>query len=61
VNVIFCDNHLRFISEDIAYHVLTQLMTPKQNSVSLTYSATPVTPATWTPQPWSYTLNEADY
>lgn len=63
VNVIFCDNHYRFISEDIAYSVYTQLLTPRQSSVALTIptSSTPaLTPKTSSPA-WTYLINEADF
>jgi prepilin-type processing-associated H-X9-DG protein len=55
VNVAFCDGHMRFIAEDIGYHVYTQLMTPNQNGVKLSATTTPKT------QNWTYVVNEADY
>jgi len=56
VNVMFCDNHYRFIAEDIEYHVYTQLMTPRQmacrvNAADLTAKAAG----------WQYLINEAHY
>lgn len=57
VNTYFCDNHYRFISEDIPYHVYTQLMTSKNASVR-------GNPASGYPSmgtPWTYLLNEAEY
>jgi prepilin-type N-terminal cleavage/methylation domain-containing protein/prepilin-type processing-associated H-X9-DG protein len=54
VNVMFCDNHYRFIAEDIAYHVYTQLMTPRQNAV-VQYVKPGVANS------WLYLINEADY
>ena len=61
VNVLFCDNHHRFINEEIAYNVYTQLMTPKQIAVKLNAAgtSTPGTPASG--PAWNYILNEADY
>jgi prepilin-type N-terminal cleavage/methylation domain-containing protein/prepilin-type processing-associated H-X9-DG protein len=56
VNVMFCDNHYRFIAEDIQYHVYTQLMTPRQSSVIVTSSGQNAKNALWT-----YLINEADY
>jgi prepilin-type N-terminal cleavage/methylation domain-containing protein/prepilin-type processing-associated H-X9-DG protein len=50
VNVMFCDNHYRFIAEDIRYDVYTQLMTPRQKGVDQYVKAT-----------WLYLINEADY
>jgi prepilin-type N-terminal cleavage/methylation domain-containing protein/prepilin-type processing-associated H-X9-DG protein len=60
VNTIFCDGHLRSISEDIPYRVYTQLMTTKQTAAAITFDSPPVTTSTDTPA-WSYILNEADY
>ncbi len=62
VNVIFVDNHHRFINEEIEYYVYTQLMTPRQASMNID-AATPMptTPTTATPLPWQYILNEVDY
>ena len=54
VNVMFCDNHYRFIAEDIPYHVFTQLMTPRQKGVNQ-YIKPPAVGA------WNYLINEADY
>jgi prepilin-type processing-associated H-X9-DG protein len=54
VNVMFCDNHYRFIAEDIPYHVFTQLMTPRQKGVTQ-YVKPPMAGA------WNYLINEADY
>lgn len=56
VNVMFCDNHYRFISEDIPYHVYTQLMTPRQMSCIVVSPNTNAKNANWT-----YLINEADY
>ena len=50
VNVMFCDNHYRFIAEDIQYHVYTQLMTPRQKGLAQYNKLT-----------WLYLINEADY
>ncbi|MBI3837607.1 MAG: DUF1559 domain-containing protein [Planctomycetia bacterium] len=60
VNTIFCDAHLRFISEDIPYHVYTQLMTPRGKAVVLSPPGSQTT-QTATTQAWNYTLNEAEY
>jgi prepilin-type N-terminal cleavage/methylation domain-containing protein/prepilin-type processing-associated H-X9-DG protein len=54
VNVMFCDNHYRFIAEDIRYDVYTQLMTPRQKGVNQ-YIKPPAAGA------WNYLINEADY
>jgi len=59
VNTMFCDGHLRFISEDIQYHVYTQLMTPKQTGAVKAYSSS--SGSTPVGSTWTYTLNEADY
>lgn len=62
VNVMFCDNHYRFISEDIPYHVYTQLMTPRGMAVALNMASprlTPTTPPAY--GRWVYLINEADY
>jgi prepilin-type N-terminal cleavage/methylation domain-containing protein/prepilin-type processing-associated H-X9-DG protein len=60
VNVMFCDNHYRFIAEDIQYNVFTQLMTPRQNAVVLSLPS--VSPAVTTKTNlWNYLINEADY
>ncbi|MGD9722147.1 MAG: DUF1559 domain-containing protein [Pirellulales bacterium] len=56
VNAYFCDNHYRFLSEEMSYHVYTQLMTPRQGLIKL--NAMGVTPKN---PPWNYLLNEADY
>jgi prepilin-type N-terminal cleavage/methylation domain-containing protein/prepilin-type processing-associated H-X9-DG protein len=56
VNVIFCDNHYRFISEDIQYNVYTQLMTPRQSAVIANSSG-----QTAKTLGWLYLINEADY
>ena len=55
VNMMFCDNHHRFISEDIPYHVYTQLMTPRQSAtfVNATQTAKDLL--------WNYLISEADY
>lgn len=58
VNVMFCDGHNRFISEDIQYNVYTQLMTPRQNAIQIT--AAGATPSTVMP-PWNYLISETDY
>ena len=60
VNAFFCDNHYRFLSEEMDYHVYTQLMTPRQSKMNVMYMSTLVTPQTWSPS-WGYLLNEADY
>lgn len=56
VNVVFCDNHHRFISEDIPYHVYTQLMTPRQAAVRVNAAGD-----TAKSQGWTYLINEAEY
>jgi prepilin-type N-terminal cleavage/methylation domain-containing protein len=56
-NFYFCDNHYRFISEDIPYHVYTQLMTSKNTGVR-------GNPASGYPASgpyWIYLPSEADY
>ncbi len=58
VNAYFCDNHYRFITEEIDYHVYTQLMTPRQGTMAIDLSGT--TPTTANPR-WDYILGEADY
>ncbi len=58
VQAIFCDSHLRFLNEEMAYHVYTQLMTPKQASVTLNAAGT-ATPGNTAG--WNYVLSEADY
>jgi prepilin-type N-terminal cleavage/methylation domain-containing protein len=58
VNVIFCDNHYRFISEDIQYHVYTQLMTPRQSAVRVNPNSTAFQAKD---NNWNYLINEADY
>jgi hypothetical protein len=50
---LFCDNHYRFLNEEIDYHVYTQLMTPKQIAVKIDAAGT-------TAVAWPYILNEAD-
>jgi prepilin-type processing-associated H-X9-DG protein len=65
-NVIFVDNHHRFLNEEVGYHVYTQLMTPRHSHVALTSTVPPVTPGsansgTTPPGPWVYILNESDY
>ncbi|MEX2113600.1 MAG: DUF1559 domain-containing protein [Pirellulales bacterium] len=61
VNVIFIDNHHRFINEEIDYYVYTQLMTPRQANINIdALTPTPTTPTTAT-NPWQYILNESDY
>jgi prepilin-type N-terminal cleavage/methylation domain-containing protein/prepilin-type processing-associated H-X9-DG protein len=65
-NVIFVDNHHRFLNEEVGYHVYTQLMTPRHSQVALTSTNPPVTPGsansmTSPPGPWVYILNESDY
>lgn len=57
VNAFFCDGHMRFIAEDIQYHVYTQLMTPNQRGVVIN----PTTTIGTAGSAWAYTLNEADY
>jgi len=59
VNVMFCDNHYRFISEDIQYHVYTQLMTPRQTTTIVNTAAAPNNTAKIAG--WTYLINEADY
>lgn len=59
VNVMFCDNHYRFISEDIPYHVYTQLMTPRQMNCIVNNNAAPNNTAKVAG--WTYLINEADY
>ena len=63
VNTIFCDGHLRFIAEDIGYHVFTQLMTPRNKLaiVDASRNNASSTSATGVTVPWVYTLNEADF
>ena len=61
VNAYFCDNHFRFISEEIDYFVFTQLMTPRQAVMTINANATNNTPNTALPLPWNYILGEADY
>ncbi len=66
VNTAFCDGHLQFISEEIPYHVYTQLMTPNQKKAVIavsgttrTTTSTPMPPSLTTP--WNYILNGPDY
>ena len=59
VNTIFCDAHLRFISEDIPYNVYTQLMSPRGKAVVVSYASGVATTAAMAG--WNYTLNETDY
>jgi prepilin-type N-terminal cleavage/methylation domain-containing protein len=60
VNAYFCDNHYRFLSEEMGYHVYTQLMTPKQSKLRLNLSgSTPTSPPSG--QIWNYILSETDY
>ncbi len=61
VNTIFCDGHLRFISEEIPYHVYTQLMTPNQKKVVVDRSTTPPKTTTKVSPAWNYFLNESEY
>jgi len=56
-NFYFCDNHYRFISEDIPYHVYTQLMTTKNTGVR----GNPASGFPSTGNPWNYLPSEADY
>jgi prepilin-type processing-associated H-X9-DG protein len=58
VNAMFCDAHLRFISEDIDYRVYTHLMTP--NGAAVVIDSGP-TPHTAREAAWTYELNENDY
>jgi len=55
VNAYFCDNHFRFISEEIEYRVFTQLMTPRQGVMTISGGTTPNAAG------WNYILGEADY
>lgn len=49
VNVVFCDNHVIFLSEDIDYRVYAHLMSPKSGNSDM-------------PQAWkNYVLDAADY
>ncbi len=59
VNTVFCDGHMRFISEEIAYNVYSELMTPKGKAALVPNGAsgTQTTKAAG----WNYFLNEADY
>jgi len=57
VNMGFCDGHVRFVSEEIAYNVYTQLMSPKGRLVHLDASSPPTTAQK---AGWNYVLNEAD-
>jgi prepilin-type processing-associated H-X9-DG protein len=75
VNAVFCDGHLQFLSDQIGYHVYSQLMTPEHarvvvdkdasgnpiraNSGNAKAVATPGVKKV--PVPWSYPLNAADY
>jgi hypothetical protein len=60
VNAYFCDNHYRFLSEEMGYHVYTQLMTPKQSKLRINLAGnTPTNPPSG--QIWNYILSEADY
>jgi prepilin-type N-terminal cleavage/methylation domain-containing protein len=56
VNVYFCDNHYRFISEDIDYKVYTQLMTPNGQGAIVALPDKRASDAEW-----KYELNEVDY
>ncbi len=59
VNVYFCDNHYRFISEEIDYKVYTQLMTPRQSVMALNKNSPPDTPTSLN---WRmYIINETDF
>jgi type II secretory pathway pseudopilin PulG len=73
VNAIFCDSHLQFLSDELAYHVYTRLMSPCDQQVVVDYAASKPCRADYSktvattpgsnkiPVPWTYTLNEADY
>jgi len=56
VNAFFCDNHYRFISEDIDYKVYTQLMTPNGKDAIVGLPDKKARDAGW-----KYELNESDY
>lgn len=73
VNAAFCDGHMRFLNDEIAYSVYTQLMTPFHKGVVIDYSgsvapgneirsnATAGTGVIGTIKPWTYILSEADF
>ena len=50
VNVIFCDNHLRFLSDSIDYHVYKQLMTSAHKNSDVRIESD-----------FGYALNDDDY
>jgi prepilin-type processing-associated H-X9-DG protein len=56
VNVMFCDAHLRFISDDIDYRAYTQLMTPNGRDVIVE-----LPDKTARASGWNYELRDADY
>lgn len=64
VNAIFCDGHLRFLTDETNYKVYTQLMTPRGKVVKVDTSGVAANAAAGSSAvttPWTYILNEADY
>ncbi len=67
VNSMFVGGNMRYLNDEIAYNVYTQLMTPNQNNVILkqasgaTAAVTPRSTSGTYSTPWTYTLNEADF
>lgn len=73
VNAAFCDGHMRFLNDELAYTVYTQLMTPFQKGVVIDYvgsvapgnelraNATSGSGVIGTVKPWPYILSEADF
>ncbi len=61
VNAFFVDNHYRFLSEEMAYNVYTQLMTPRQNNMYINNTGNTPQNTGGNPMTWSYLLNEQDY
>lgn len=69
VNVVFCGGNVSYLSEDIDYRVLTQLMTPNGREVVVDIDARgePIranAPAGSSPRvvtPWTYELDESEF